>query len=128
MEENILNSIKNLMIENKYIKYRIIEDINDSFTQNTQKEGNNLMQSYNQKNKNKNKKDRESLSPDVDKIYREYYIKNNKEEKNNGNNFNHIYNDKLIPKKIVPVFGRTSYTPIKKQNNYNSEKSLNDKK
>ena len=130
LEENILNSIKNLMIENKYIKYKIIEDINDSFTQNTQKEGNNLIESYNQKNKNKNKKERESLSPDVDKLYREYYIKNNKEEKNNGNNFNHIYNDKLIPKKIVPVFGRTSYTPIKKQKNYNynSEKSLNDRK
>ena len=126
LEENILNSIKNLIKENKYIKYKIIQDINDSFTQNTQKEDNNLIESYNQKNKNKNKKERESLSPDVDKLYREYYIKNNKEEKINGNNYN--YNNKLIPKKIVPVFGRTSYTPIKKQKNYNSEKSLNDKK
>ena len=133
LEENIINSIKNLIKENKNIKYNIIEDIkNNTFTQNQNNNSNQLcekeitqinnssnninvnkkykeIQLYNKMKKNK----KECLSPDVEKLYREYFIKNNKEKEKIGNNSN----IKIIPKKIVSVFGKTSYTPIKKRKN-----------
>ena len=133
LEENIINSTKNLIKENKNIKYNIIEDIkNNTFTQNQNNNSNQLykkeitqinnssnninvnkkykeIQLYNKMKKNK----KECLSPDVEKLYREYFIKNNKEKEKIGNNSN----IKIIPKKIVSVFGKTSYTPIKKRKN-----------
>ena len=56
-------------------------------------------------------KSKQYLSPIVDKLYKDYYYKNNNKEENILNNSN------IIPKKIVPVFGRTFYLPIKDEKN-----------
>lgn len=62
--------------------------------------------SLNDINSNKRKKQREMLSPVVDKMYKEYFIKKHMKEKSKENE------DKLkkqTVEKIVPAFGRTNY-------------------
>ena len=65
--------------------------------------------SFNDISGNKAKRKKEFLSPIVDKMYKEYYIKNNIKEKNNENK-DEIKNQTI--KKLVPVFGRTNYESI----------------
>ena len=62
--------------------------------------------SLNNMNGDKAKRKREFLSPIVDKMYKEYYIKNNIKEKNKENN---AEIKKQTIKKLVPAFGRTNY-------------------
>ena len=139
LENNIMNSIKNLMNENKFLRNKEnlnkINNINITFSPNKGKyiklneiDNNEI---YSKKNKiinnsindnnrinlnNKNKKNREYLSPDLDKLYKEYYYKNKiKEEKKQNNNI------KILPKKIISVFGRTTYSIIKDRKKSNSE-------
>ena len=57
----------------------------------------------------KTKRKKEFLSPIVDKMYKEYYIKNNIKEKNKENK-DEIKNQTI--KKLVPAFGRTNYESI----------------
>ena len=64
--------------------------------------------------KNIENKKRNFLSPIVDKLYKDYYNKNSKKEDS--------LNSKYMPKKIIPVFGRTTYVPIKE-----IKKSFSDK-
>ena len=65
--------------------------------------------SFNDISGNKAKRKKEFLSPIVDKMYKEYYIKNNIKEKNKENK-DEIKNQTI--KKLVPAFGRTNYESI----------------
>ena len=59
------------------------------------------------------KRSKHHLSPIVDKLYKDYYNKNNYNKNNYQEEKKLNYSNKCImPKKIVPAFGRTFYQPI----------------
>ena len=100
-KKNINNNMKQIDDDPKII-YKIISlDINNNKKQLNNFRSKSQILKY---NKNSKKTDNQYLSPVVDKLYKDYYIKNNKEE--------NISNNNLVPKKIASVFGRTAYFPI----------------
>ena len=87
--------------EDKYTQYKINSSRNNEYS--------NLFNlSSNDIKANKAKKKREFLSPIVDKMYKEYYIKKNLKEKSNENEKKLA---KQTVKKLIPAFGRTNYEP-----------------
>ena len=87
--------------EDKYTQYKINSSRNNEYS--------NLFNlSSNDIKANKAKKKREFLSPIVDKMYKEYYIKKNLKEKSNDNEKKLA---KQTVKKLIPAFGRTNYEP-----------------
>ena len=109
------NQINNINITFSPKKARHIKlneiDNNENFSIKNKKINN----SINDNNQiNKIKKNREYLSPDLDRLYKDYYIKNIIKEEKKHNNIK-------IPKKIISVFGRTTYAIIKERKKNNSE-------
>ena len=99
--KNDHNYIPNIY-EEKSTQYKL-----DSSRNKSPNEYSNIFNlSFNNINGDKAKRKRKFLSPIVDKMYKEYYIKNNMKEKNKGNNEE---NKKYTIKKLVPAFGRTNY-------------------
>ena len=90
--------------ENKYTQY----EINSSSNKLNNEYSNLFNLSSNDIKANKAKKKREFLSPIVDKMYKEYYIKKNLKEKSNENEKKLA---KQTVKKLIPAFGRTNYEP-----------------
>ena len=90
--------------ENKYTQY----EINSSSNKLNNEYSNLFNLSSNDIKANKAKKKREFLSPIVDRMYKEYYIKKNLKEKSNENEKKLA---KQTVKKLIPAFGRTNYEP-----------------
>ena len=115
-EENILiNNKEETNIQNNNINVTYIPNIyEEKYPQNkfnlpknkSKTDFSNLYNlSFNNNKVNKAKIKSEHLSPIVDKMYKEYYIKNNLKESNN----NEDNTKKQTIKKLVPAFGRTNY-------------------
>ena len=110
-EINTENKINKTYIPNIYeeksTQYKLESAKNKSTNENT----NIFNLSFNDISGNKTKRKKEFLSPIVDKMYKEYYIKNNIKEKNKENK-DEIKNSNQTIKKLVPAFGRTNYEPF----------------
>ena len=110
-EINTENKINKTYIPNIYeeksTQYKLESAKNKLINDNT----NIFNLSFNDISGNKTKRKKEFLSPIVDKMYKEYYIKNNIKEKNKENK-DEIKNSNQTIKKLVPAFGRTSYEPF----------------
>ena len=110
-EINTENKINKTYIPNIYeeksTQYQLESAKNKSTNDNT----NIFNLSFNDISGNKTKRKKEFLSPIVDKMYKEYYIKNNIKEKNKENK-NEIKKSNQTIKKLVPAFGRTNYEPF----------------
>ena len=109
------NNLKSIQTDNESkIYYKLIN------FDNNKNENNNYFRNKHKlitTDKNIDRTNKPFLSPIVDKLYKEFYIKNNlNKEKNSSNIIN-------FPKKIIPAFGRTSYAPLKEIKKSNSDKS-----
>ena len=110
-EINTENKINKTYIPNIYeeksTQYKLESAKNNLTNDNT----NIFNLSFNDISGNKTKRKKEFLSPIVDKMYKQYYIKNNIKEKNKENK-DEIKNSNQTIKKLVPAFGRTNYEPF----------------
>jgi len=87
----------------KYVQSGLISSRNKSYIDYLNSK---FFNSSNDINSNKRKKHKEILSPVVDKMYKEYFIKKHMKEKSNENEDKF---KKRTVEKIVPAFGRTNY-------------------
>ena len=119
-EDKTINKKEEIKIEQK-IGYTFIPNIKEekftqfnSFHSSRNKfdniPSNTFNLSTNDLNTNKSRNKREFLSPVVDKMYKEFYIKKNMKEKNKETD-NKL--KKQIVKKLIPAFGRTNYEPLR---------------
>ena len=122
-EDKTINKKEEIKIEQK-IGYTFIPNIKEekftqfnSFHSSRNKFDNNPSNifnlSTNDLNTNKSRNKREFLSPVVDKMYKEFYIKKNMKEKNKEAD-NKL--KKQVVKKLIPAFGRTNYEPLRNIN------------
>ena len=122
-EDKTINKKEEIKIEQK-IGYTFIPNIKEekftqfnSFHSSRNKfdniPSNTFNLSTNDLNTNKSRNKREFLSPVVDKMYKEFYIKKNMKEKNKETD-NKL--KKQIVKKLIPAFGRTNYEPLRNIN------------
>lgn len=122
-EDKTINKKEEIKIEQK-IGYTYIPNIKEekftqfnSFHSSRNKfdniPSNTFNLSTNDLNTNKSRNKREFLSPVVDKMYKEFYIKKNLKEKNKETD-NKL--KKQIVKKLIPAFGRTNYEPLRNIN------------
>ena len=87
----------------KYVQSGLISSRNKSYIDYLNSK---FFNSSNDINSNKRKKHKEILSPVVDKMYKEYFIKKHMKEKSKENEGKF---QKRTVEKIVPAFGRTNY-------------------
>ena len=87
----------------KYVQSGLISSRNKSYIDYLNSK---FFNSSNDINSNKRKKHKEILSPVVDKMYKEYFIKKHMKEKSKENEDKF---KKRTVEKIVPAFGRTNY-------------------
>ena len=122
LEQSIFESIKNLINQHKKMKKNINTENNTSLS--LKETGNNYISLKNKKklkyniikDNNNEKTNKQNISPIVDKLYKDFSFRKRKKEDKILNKTN------IIPKRIIPVFGRTFYAPIKeKRNNLFSE-------
>lgn len=122
-EDKTINKKEEIKIEQK-IGYKFIPNIKEekftqfnSFHSSRNKFDNILSNTFNLStndlNTNKSRNKREFLSPVVDKMYKEFFIKKNMKEKNKEAD-NKL--KKQVVKKLIPAFGRTNYEPLRNIN------------